>query len=265
MKTITSGDNKLVKEIIKLKKGTNRKVADVFLIDGEREIRMAIQEKIKIKEIFYCPEFAKTKEQKIAKEFLSQNITMVSKEVFNKISYKENPDGFLALADKYKFELDDIKLKKPALIIILEAIEKPGNLGAIIRTAVAAGADLIICTETKIDFFNPNVIRASEGLLFAIPLVNSNNLDVYNWLKQRNINSLATSTQAISNYLDVDLTDSLALILGAEDQGLQDFWLKKANKKVKIMMNKKMDSLNLSVSAAIVIFEALRQRRNQKC
>jgi len=264
MKIIASPDNKLVKEINKLKKGSKRKEANTFLIDGEREIRLAIQEKIKIKEIFYCPELLKTKEQKVPTDFLKQNLTQVSKVVFNKISYKENPDGLIALAEKYQFKLDDIKLKKPALIIILKSIEKPGNLGAIIRTPVAAGADLILVTETKLDFFNPNVIRASEGLVFSIPLVNSNNIAVYNWLKLHNISGFATAIQASTNYLDVDLTDSLALILGSEDQGLQDFWLKKADKKLKIAMKKNMDSLNLSVSAAIITFEVLRQRRIKK-
>lgn len=264
MKIIESVDNKLIKEINKLQQGTKRKLFNNFLIDGEREIQIALREKIKIKEIFCCLELIKNQYQKIPNHFLKQSITQVSKAVFNKISYKENPDGFIALAEKYQFKLEDIKLKKPALIIILEAVEKPGNLGAIIRTAVAAGADLIITTETKIDFFNPNVIRASEGLIFAIPLVNSNNLDVYNWLKQHNISSFATSIQAQSSYLDVDLTDNLALILGSESQGLQDFWLRKADKKIKIIMTKDIDSLNLSVATAVITFEALRQRQKKK-
>jgi len=261
MKIIESPENKRIKEIIKLKKGVKRKAADSFLIDGEREIDIALREKIKIQEIFYCPDLAHKKNSKISKEFLKQKTTFVSEAVFNKISYKENPDGVIALAQKYQSSLENIKIKKPALVIVLEGIEKPGNLGAIIRTAVAAGADLIITTETKIDFFNPNVIRASEGLIFSIPLISCNNQEAYDWLKLNNINSFAAAIQAPSNYLDLDLTDNSAIVLGSEAKGLGKFWLKKANKSLKIVMEKNIDSLNLSVSVAIIIFEALRQRR----
>ena len=256
---ITSLDNQKIKEVLSLYKNKKRQEAGIIIIDGHRELVLAKQAGLVIRDIFYSPELA-SKGIDFLSEKEKENIIEVSEAVFKKICYKENPDGFLALVKGPKHELNKLKLKTKPLIVILEAVEKPGNLGAIIRTAYAANVDAIIINSGQTDIYNPNVIRASEGLIFFQPIFNLSYDKTIKFLKENKIKSYAAGTKGSIDYLEADYTKPCAIVLGSEDKGLSQEWLGKADKVIKINMREGVDSLNVSVSAAIIIFEALRQK-----
>jgi len=258
---ISSLSNKKIKEIEQLKKSGVRKERGLIVVDGFREILLAYQSGWEIVELFYCPELAKKGDINKFK-LAEQKIVEVSGGVFNKICYKEKPDGFLATIKGREFSLADIKLSRQPLIIILEKVEKPGNIGAILRTAYAAGADALIINDNQTDIYNPNIIRASEGFIFLKPLVSASLEETIIWLKNNKIKSVAAATSATKNYTKINLRDGVAIVLGSEDSGLSKKWLESANELIKIKMEKGIDSLNVSVSAAIIVYEALRQREN---
>jgi TrmH family RNA methyltransferase len=261
MTNINSFDNKTVKELIKLQKANVRKKTGQFLIDGLREIELAILAKVEIESIFYCPELV---DKKLPASLKNLNIIEVSAPVFKKVIYKENSDGFLALAGRKIKTLSEIKLSKNPLIIVLESVEKPGNLGAILRSAFAAGVDLVILNDPQTDIFNPNVIRSSEGHVFTNQIVVASVAETVELFNKLGIKSLAAATIKSVNYTEVDFSGPSAIILGSEAYGLSKEWLKLADNKIKIPMKPGIDSLNVSVSAAIIIFEALRQRNISK-
>lgn len=254
---ITSFGNPKIKEVVKLKKAGQRREHDLILIEGRREITLAMGSGIKIEELFCCEELLKGDKLKNIEQ---EKIISVTEEVFKKISYREHPDGLLALAEPAFKKLVDIKLPTNPLIIILEAVEKPGNLGAILRTADAAGVDAIIINDLKTDIYNPNVIRASQGTVFTGKVVISKTEETIKWLKKNKIKSLATTPAAEKNYSEADYKKGTAIIMGAEDKGLSEVWMDVADEKIKIKMRGKIDSLNVSVATAVIIFEALRQR-----
>ncbi len=257
MNTLNSLQNPKIKNVVKLlQKKSARKEQGLFVIDGLREIEEAIKAKIEIQELFYCPELSSEQPPKINKE----KIIEVPENVFKKICYKDNPDGFLAIAKRKDLTLTDIKLSKAPLIIILEAVEKPGNLGAIIRTACAIGVDAVIINDNQTDIYNPNVIRASEGKIFANQIVVVSRGETKKWLKQNNIKSFATTTDAEINYSEQNFKEAVAIVLGSEANGLSKEWIEQADEIIKIPMKEGIDSLNVSVSAAIIVFEAIRQR-----
>ncbi len=254
---ISSPSNPRIKGLIRLQKSASRRQQDLVLIDGRREIELAIASGLEIKEIFYCPELA-AKEKSIPESWQGQ--FLVTKAVFKKVCYKEKPDGFLAVARPKKCALKDIILPKKPLIVILENVEKPGNLGAIARTAYAAGIDLIIVNDSQTDIYSPNVVRASEGLIFALPIVSISREETISWLKRKKIASLAAATSAAHDCYKADFKKGVALVFGSEADGLSREWLTESDGQIRIPMRPGVDSLNVSVSAAIVIYEALRQR-----
>jgi len=254
MSKITSTQNQKIKDLLKLRKSKERKKTCLVLVDGLREIKEAYNSNFKIIELFFCPELIKEDYD------FKLNKTQLSEKVFKKIAYPENPDGWLALIEPKRLELKDIDCKKEMLILVLEGLEKPGNLGAIIRTASAVKADAVIINDQKIDPYNPNVIRASTGMVFSTKTVVAKQKETYNWLKNNKINILATSSKTKKSYFDTDFKKSTALIFGSEAFGLSEFWFKKANNLVKIPIRKDLDSLNVSVSVAVFAFEVLRQR-----
>lgn len=256
---ITSLDNKKIKDLMSLYKNKKRQEAGLIIVDGFREIDSARQAGLEIKDLFYCSEFAKQGLNNFS-GLDPDKITEVSEAVFKKICYKEKPDGFLALIKKPDYNIKKIILSNNPLIIILESVEKPGNLGAIIRTAYAAGIEAIIINDGKTDIYNPNVIRASEGLIFFKPIFNLSFKETQKFLKDNKIKSFAAGTKGSKDYLKADYSKPCAIILGSEDKGLSDNWLNKADSVVRINMKPGIDSLNVSVSGAIIIFEALRQR-----
>jgi len=256
MKIIVSSKNIKIKEINKLRKSNNRRKEKLFIIEGKKEINLAIRSGIRIKELF----FSENVYQKELNNFFDITKCSLADEIFNKISFRENPDGYLAIAQSKNFQLKDIKLSKKPFLLILEAIEKPGNIGAILRSADAARVDAVIITEPKTDIFNPNVIRSSLGTIFTNKIAICENKKLFSWLKEKNINIFTATPDANKLYCDSNFKNSLALVIGAEHEGLSSEWLNFADNKIKIPMNGKIDSLNASVSAAIILFEVVRQR-----
>lgn len=253
---INSWQNEKIKNIVKLRSsGRERKKQSLFLIEGRREIGLAIAGGIAIENLFYCPDYGK---QKL--EIGQEKIIEVAKKVFNKISYRENPDGFLAAAKMKELKLKNIKLSAKPLLIILEAVEKPGNLGGILRTADAAAVDAVIINDSKTDIYNPNIIRASQGTVFTVPTVVSSIKETVAFCKNNKIKKLAAAPAAKKLYTEVGYNGGCAIVMGAEDKGLSKEWLSAADEKIKINMRGRIDSLNVSVSAAIILFEAVRQR-----
>jgi len=254
---ITSAQNPKIKEIIRLRKPRERRKENLIIIEGRQEIELARQAGLEIVELFYCQDFAGSK--KIA-GLSEEIITPVVPAVFEKISYRENPDGFLVLARLKYLELGKIKLSQKPLIIILESLEKPGNLGAILRSADAAGADAVIVANPKTDIYNPNVIRASLGTVFTNQVAVASTEEARNWLAKNKIKSLAATPEAKKIYTEADYKGAVAIIMGEEHPGLSKDWLEKVDEKIKIPMRGKIDSLNVSASTAIILFEAVRQR-----
>ncbi len=256
MEIISSEQNQKIKNLIKLReKSRDRKKLGLFVVDGLREIKEVIAGGFVIEELFICSNFFKKE-----LDFKVEKIVNVSDLVYKKISYKEKPEGILALVKTQTKNIDEIKLDQNSLILVLEAVEKPGNLGAIIRSAYAVGVDLIIINDEQTDIYNPNVIRASEGLLFKIPIISSNFKETQKFLDKNKIKTVATSLGGGKNHTEINYQEAVAIILGTESNGLSGKWLKAANEVVNIPMKPGIDSLNVSVSAAILIFEAWRQR-----
>ena len=254
---ITSAQNPKIKEIIRLRKPRERRKENLIIIEGRQEIELARQAGLEIVELFYCQDFAGSK--KIA-GLSEEIITPVVPAVFEKISYRENPDGFLVLARLKYLELGKIKLSQKPLIIILESLEKPGNLGAILRSADAAGVDAVIVADPKTDIYNPNVMRASLGTVFTNQVAAASTEEARNWLAKNKIKSLAATPEAKKIYTEADYKGAVAIIMGEEHPGLSKDWLEKVDEKIKIPMRGKIDSLNVSASTAIILFEAVRQR-----
>lgn len=260
MKTINSLQNSQIKELVKLRKASERRKRGEILIEGYKEIKLAQDSGQITLRLFYCDEYA---QGKFSPDTLMTKETFeLSSAVFDKISYRDNPDGFLAVISRPENYLTGIKLTKdrPALIIVLESVEKPGNLGAILRTADAAGVDAVIVCDTQTDIYNPNVIRSSLGTLFTVPVAIASNREALEWLKENEIKILAATPEADDIYSDQNMAKALAIVVGAEHDGLSEFWLSQADILVKLPMLGKIDSLNASVSTAILTYEALRQR-----
>lgn len=256
---ITSLTNQTIKDVAALKKSGERKKRGLIIIDGLREIKMALRAKMEIETLFYCLEL-KTEETEIFNLIASEKRIEVSEAVFKKICYKESPDGFLAIAKPKEKTLVDLKLSVVPLVVVLENVEKPGNLGGIIRTAYAAGGEAIIVNNNQTDIYNPNVIRASEGFVFIENIISASVDETIAYLKENKIKSFGAATTGAKNYAAVDMKAGTAIVLGSEADGLSKEWLEKADQLIKIPMQAGIDSLNVSVSAAIIIYEAVRQR-----
>jgi TrmH family RNA methyltransferase len=218
---------------------------------------MAMGAGFEIDKLFFCLDFAGKRRMEEIEDDL---IISVIPTVFKKIAYRENPDGFLALAKLKNLELEKIKLSKNPLVIILESVEKPGNLGAILRSADAAGVDAVIISDQRTDIYNSNVIRASLGTVFTNQVAVSSAKEIKKWLSHNKIKSLAATPEADKLYTEVNYKGGIAVVVGEEHGGLSKDWLEKADEKIKIPMAGKIDSLNVSVSTAIILFEAVRQR-----
>jgi TrmH family RNA methyltransferase len=262
MEKITSLKNDRIKNLCRLStKSKERKEQGLFILEGARELSLALSGNYRFDSLYICPAlFEKTAYPKIIYSFPENILFEVTEEVFQKIAYRENSDGIIALAQTRPHTLSGLNLPENPLIILLEAIEKPGNLGAILRTADAAGVDAVIVSDPLTDIYNPNVIRSSVGCLFTVPLAVCSNQEAWKYLQQRQIKCFAAELKAKKWYHDTDFTKPSALVLGTEADGLTSFWINNADARIKIPMQGIIDSLNVSVSAAILTFEARRQR-----
>jgi len=256
---IDSRQNPKIKYALRLKNAKTRKADRKTLIEGQREIAHALESGIKIQSLFYNTEYCR--DSFARKSGIPDNIVFrLSKRAFDAISFRENPDGLIAIAEVPDTKLSDLRLNKNSLVLVLESIEKPGNLGAIMRTADAAGLDAVIISMPAGDIYGPNAIRASQGTVFTNQIAADAASDILDWLEKNNFTILAASPRARTIYTAADYSKNTAIVVGSEDKGLSEQWLKAAGRKIKIPMRGKIDSLNVSVSAAIIIFEALRQR-----
>lgn len=261
MDKIVSLQNPRIKNIVKLSKSKERKMQNLFLIEGARELSLALSADYTIDSVFVCPElFAKTDYPNVLDTIPENKIYEVSEAVFDKIAYREGSDGLLTLAIPKKHNLNDLTLSENPFIIILEAVEKPGNLGAILRTAEAAQADAVIICDPATDLYNPNAIRSSVGCIFTVETAVCSSQEALEFLHQKGIKSFAAELQASQWYQETDFKQPSAIVMGTEADGLTDFWLDNADARIKIPMRGKIDSLNVSVSTAVLTFEAMRQR-----
>jgi RNA methyltransferase, TrmH family len=259
---ITSLSNNRIKKVVKLSRdGKFRQLEKLIVVDGQREIEEALRFNWEIEEFYFCPKLIKNVKE--AKEIISssKNSYETDKKVFEKISYKKNPDGYLAVLKYRKLVFSDFILKENPLILVLESVEKPGNLGAVVRTAYASGVDLIILNDQKTDLYSPNVIRASTGFIFSMPLVLSSIEGTIKYLKKEKVDIITTSIKASKNHFEADYNDSVAIVFGSEAFGLSNKWLNIDVDKIKIPMLADVDSLNISVSVGIIVYEAIRQRK----
>ena len=251
---ITSVQNERVKRIIRLqRKASARREEGLTVIEGAREVSRAVENGWQPVELWFCPELG-------AETPKDGDYFQCSRAVFEKISYREGPDGVLAVGPLVGKTLAELKLSENPLVLVAEGLEKPGNLGALLRTADGAGADAAIVCDSATDLNNPNVIRASIGTLFYLPVAEATSQETITFLKGKGIKILSAVPDAKAVYTDVDLTEPIAIVVGAEDTGLSSQWKNTADLNVKIPMLGKNDSLNVSVSAAILLYEAVRQR-----
>jgi TrmH family RNA methyltransferase len=253
---ITSLQNSRVKYLVKLREDRRQRQADgLILVEGVDEIAMAITSGHMAQTLITCPELVRRPLAVSAAETL-----LVTASVFEKLSYRENPDGWIAVFPMPSRSPRDVRLGERPLVIVAESVEKPGNLGAILRTADAAGVDALLVCDPRVDLYNPNVIRASRGTVFSVPAVEISNADALEYLRGNGLRILAATPAGQVHYTHADLGGPLAILVGTEDQGLTDFWLDHADVRVQIPMYGKVNSLNVSIATALIVYEVLRQR-----
>jgi TrmH family RNA methyltransferase len=261
--TLTSPHNPLIKFVVKLRDRRAREREGLMLVEGYEELSLALNSGARPQTIFVCPAFHHNTEHAARLESLRASgveVVEVTPPVFEKIAYRENPDGWLAVVPIPKHTLSDWKLKENPLLVVAEAVEKPGNLGAILRSADAAGVDgLIVCDPTT-DPYNPNVVRASKGTLFSVPMVEADGQEALRWLRERGIAIVAATPQAKAIYTEVDLRGPVAIAVGAEKEGLSRAWLEEADLAVRIPMLGRVNSLNVATATTLLLYEAVRQR-----
>ena len=262
---ITSSANPRIKQLIRLRQRSHRDAAGQMLIEGYREIQRAHTNQHPIETLFFCEALFQGQNNHALLEALRQSGTRLlhcSKPVFQKISYRDRPDGLLALGPQLHHKLDDITLSPSPFLVIAEAIEKPGNLGTILRSADAAGADAVIVCDRCTDINNPNVVRASIGTIFCRPVVEATSEETIAWLRQNGIRSLAATPHAKASYTAIDCTGPIAIVVGTEQYGLSPAWMQQADLQVRIPMHGQADSLNVATATTILLFEVCRQREN---
>jgi TrmH family RNA methyltransferase len=259
---ITSPANPRIKQLVALRRRRAREQSGVTLVEGLAEIELALAAGVRPQTLYYCPPLASPGSLPLAARAVAAGteIVEVSRPVFEKISYREGPDGWLAVVPSVVSALDRLELGPRPLVLICAGLEKPGNLGAILRTADAAGVDAVIAADPVTDWGNPNVVRASKGTVFSVPVASGASEQVLDWISGLGLAIVAATPDAKQLVTGADLTGPMAIAVGAEQTGLTSEWLERADHQVRIPMFGKADSLNVSISAAIITYEAVRQR-----
>jgi len=259
MKHITSVQNPYIKSLVLLQeKAKARNQSGTFLIEGKREIEIAMKGGYEMETILFLPELiSETEANKLSQ---STDLIEISQEVYKKLAYRDTTEGILAVAKTKSLQLSDLKLSENPLILVAEAPEKPGNIGALLRTADAANLDAVIIANPKSDLYNPNIVRSSVGCLFTNQIATGTTDEIISFLKERKINIYCATLQNSTSYHTQDYTTPTALVVGTEATGLTDEWRNAATQNIIIPMQGEIDSMNVSVAAAILIFEAKRQR-----
>jgi len=260
---ICSLANSRIKNVVKLRRRSHRDESTLMLIEGYREILRAVDNKHFPHEIFYCPDlFQGENDQALIQRCMDAHADPFecSVEVFNKISYRDRPDGLLAVASQVRRSLADVKVPDNALVLVMESIEKPGNLGTILRSSDAAGVHAVIVCDRCTDINNPNVVRASIGTIFSLPIVEATTGEALAWLRAGKIQILAATPHAPQPYNDANMQRATAIVVGSEQYGLSETWMKEADVQVRIPMLGQADSLNVASAATILLYESVRQR-----
>lgn len=256
---ITSVQNPKIKHLLSLEKPRERKKEGLFVVEGRKEIGLALQGGYRLRSLFYCEEL-------ISEDILGtltptqQVLLPVSREVFDRIAVRENSGGVIAVAQQKDHALQNIRLGENPLVLVLESVEKPGNLGAILRTADAGGIDAVVICDPRTDFYNPNVVRSSVGCVFTNQIAAATSEQTLQWLRKHGIKVYSTYLRASRPYHTVDYTGPSAIVMGTEATGLSDTWVTSDQNPIIIPMRGQVDSMNVSTAAAVILFEALRQR-----
>lgn len=264
--TISSVQNPRIKNLVRLREGTHRRRQARFLIEGLREFQRALACSWPMESLFFCEDLIKSDQAfKLLGRAESAGLEVIrlSPEAFAKAAFRKGPDGFLATGIRQDAALEELKLSSRPFLVVLEAVEKPGNIGAVLRTASAAGADAVVMTSLVTDPYNPNAIRASQGAFFEIPFCCTDNEDLMIFLENHRIQPVPTSPEASRNIWEADLRKPVAILLGSEDKGLSADWLD-AFPAWKLPMKGVTDSLNVASMAAVTLFETVRQRGLQE-
>jgi RNA methyltransferase, TrmH family len=259
---ITSPANPRIKQLVALRRRRDRDQAGVTLVEGRAEIALALSAGVRPAALYYSPDLNRSGAGPViaAAAELGAQVVRVPRPVFEKISYREGPDGLLAVVPVVAAGLDRLRVGPDPLVLVCAGLEKPGNLGAILRTADAAGVDAVIAADPVTDWGNPNVVRASKGTVFSVPVAAATSDEVLDWLGARGLRIVAATPDAGGLVTHADLTGPVAIAVGAEQTGLSARWLDRADVRVRIPMFGRADSLNVSTSAAIITYEAVRQR-----
>ncbi|MGN1213807.1 MAG: TrmH family RNA methyltransferase [Bacteroidaceae bacterium] len=258
---ITSLQNPKIKQLLCLQqKSSERRRQNLFVVEGRRELTRCLKAGHKADTIFFCPEIDNFNPSSLG---TTKNIYEVSYEIYNKIAYRGTTEGVIAMVTPRNISLSDLCLKENPLLVVLERVEKPGNLGAVLRSADASGVDAVIVCDPLTDLYNPNLIRNSTGAIFSVPCFTTTSQKCIEWLKSNHIQIVTAQLQDSVEYYNTDLARSTAIVMGTEADGLSLLWREIADCHIRIPMLGMVDSLNVSVSAAILMYEALRQRRNK--
>ena len=263
MKQIFSIQNSFIKSLVQLQeKSKARKASGTFLIEGLREIELALKGNFILEYILFLPELIS--ENEIKKLIINNTqIIEISRDVYAKLAYRDSTEGIIGVAKTKNLLLSDLILPKNALILVVEAIEKPGNLGAMLRTADAANVDAVIITDSKSDLYNPNTVRSSVGCVFTNQIATTSSANAISFLKENNFQIFCATLQNSTPYYLQNFQSATALVVGSEALGLSQEWRSNATQNIIIPMEGQIDSMNVSVAAAILIFEAKRQRNLQ--
>ena len=268
MEVITSNQNPRIKHAISLKHKRTRDLEKLLTLEGRDELALALDSGLRPLRVFWCPSLAHGEDAPLLKRCvqLAQEVLEISPGLMEKIAFRNNPDGWFCIAHQPETRLEDLgkildASHSPALLLLAEDLEKPGNFGALIRTAEAVGAHGFISVDGRTDLWNPNSVRASKGAVLTFPVVQSSLEQVISWLKGRSINIIAADPEGENLYWDLDLSGPLALVIGSEDQGLTQGMKSQADCLVQLPMEGKINSLNASLTGGLLLYEAKRQRR----
>jgi len=261
---ITSPANPRLKSLVALRRRRAREETGTTLIEGYDELSLALEAGVVPRIVYFCPELMLhpdvQRDVVTRVRALGSETQQLGRAAFEKVAYREGPDGFLAVVDAVTRTCADLTVKHAPLVLLCQGVEKPGNLGAMLRTADAAGAAAVIAADAVTDWGNPNLVRASKGTVFSVPVASDSTEATLQWLRDHDITLVATTPDTDLDYTDVDYTGPVAVAVGAEKYGLTDEVLAAAQRKVRIPMAGRANSLNVATSAAIVIYEAVRQR-----
>ena len=264
---ITSPANARLKSLVALRRRRVREESGLTLVDGYDELSLALDAGVVPRTLYYCPELMLDPgdQQDVVRrvQALGSDTQELGRIAFEKVAYREGPDGFLAVVSSVVRTCADLKVGPTPIALICQGVEKPGNLGAMLRTADAAGVEAVVAVDPVTDWGNPNLVRASKGTVFSVPVASDSTAETLRWLSDNNIPLAATTPDTDLDYTDLDYTGPIAIAVGAEKYGLTDEILAAAAHKIRIPMAGRANSLNVATSAAVVIYEAVRQRRGR--